>query len=158
MVIPLETQLDMTGRVVVAALLSMLVGIERERSGHAAGLRTHMLVGTGAALFTALSVLAFPEGDPARIAAQVVSGIGFIGAGTILRRRDGGKMHGLTTAASIWVTAAIGMACGSGAFVLAAITALLVVFTLSVMAWAGKRLTQQPAKVSKSTVTREKET
>ncbi|MFN3704585.1 MAG: MgtC/SapB family protein [Thermoflexales bacterium] len=133
----------MTGRVVVAALLSMLVGIERERSGHAAGLRTHMLVGTGASLFTALSVLAFPEGDPARIAAQVVSGIGFIGAGTILQQRESGKMHGLTTAASIWVTAAVGMACGSGAFVLATSATLLVVFTLSVMAWVGKRLARQ---------------
>ncbi len=149
MVISLDTQLDMALRVLTAALLSMLVGIERERSGHAAGLRTHMLVGTGAALFTTLSVLAFPGSDPARIAAQIVSGIGFIGAGAILQQREG-KMHGLTTAASIWVTAAIGMTCGSGAFVLAASVALLVVFTLSAMAWVGKRIARRKSHESAS--------
>src|SRR5690606_8844195 len=93
-----------------AALLAGLVGIEREISGRPAGIRTHMLVGIGAALFS-MTGEAF-AGDQGRVAAQVVTGVGFLGAGTIMRM--GGEVKGLTTAASVWATAAIGMAVAVG--------------------------------------------
>ncbi|MGO4593344.1 MgtC/SapB family protein [Leifsonia sp. 2TAF2] len=100
-----------------AFVLSAVIGIERERRLKSAGLRTHILVGLGSALFTLVSAYGFaPLGlettDPSRIAAQVVTGIGFVGAGVIFVNR--GNVVGLTTAASIWVTAAVGMACGAG--------------------------------------------
>lgn len=95
-----------------AALLTGLIGLEREKHGYSAGLRTHMLVGLGSCLFTIISAYAFPNSDQARIAAQVVTGIGFIGAGTIIQ--NGLNIKGLTTAATLWFVAAIGMCCGSG--------------------------------------------
>jgi putative Mg2+ transporter-C (MgtC) family protein len=99
----------------------MILGLDRESRNQPAGLRTHMLVGFGACLFTSLSVRAFPGSEEARVAAQVVTGIGFIGAGTILQLRQGDDtaVRHLTTAASIWSTAAIGMAVGAGAWFLA---------------------------------------
>lgn len=121
----------------LSALLGALVGAEREWTGKAAGLRTHMLIAVGAALLTDISVHIGPHfnpggasGDPARIAAQVVSGIGFIGAGTILQAR--GAVHGLTTAAGLWVAAAIGMAVGATFYVEAILgtVALLVILAL----------------------------
>ena len=100
----------------LAFVLSSLIGLERELRQKAAGLRTHTLVGVGAALFTLAGRFGFPGSaygdDPARIAAQVVTGIGFIGAGVIFLRRDG--VRGLTTAATIWLTAAVGLAAGAG--------------------------------------------
>jgi putative Mg2+ transporter-C (MgtC) family protein len=101
----------------LAFVLSAVIGIERERQFKSAGLRTHILVGLGAALFTLVSAYGFvPLGlgpvDPSRIAAQVVTGIGFVGAGVIFVNR--GNVVGLTTAASIWVTAAVGISCGAG--------------------------------------------
>lgn len=106
----------------LAFALSAAIGIERERRLKSAGLRTHILVGLGSALFTLVSAYGFaplglPTTDPSRIAAQIVTGIGFLGAGVIFVNR--GNVVGLTTAASIWVTAAIGMACGAGLPVLA---------------------------------------
>jgi len=106
----------------LAFVLSAVIGIERERRLKSAGLRTHILVGLGSALFTLVSAYGFtslglPATDPSRIAAQVVTGIGFVGAGVIFVNR--GNVVGLTTAASIWVTAAVGMACGAGLPVLA---------------------------------------
>lgn len=100
-----------------AFVLSAIIGVERERRFKSAGLRTHILVGLGSALFTLVSAYGFtalglPVTDPSRIAAQVVTGIGFVGAGVIFVNR--GNVTGLTTAASIWVTAAVGMACGAG--------------------------------------------
>lgn len=130
----LELQIDLSIRVAVAAVLSSLIGFERERQGHSAGLRTHMLVGLGAALFTALSMFAFGEGDPGRVAAQIVTGIGFLGAGTIIQRRDQRYPHGLTTAAGIWTVSAIGMASGTGAYVLAIFSTFLILFVLAVLA------------------------
>lgn len=130
----LEQQLDLCIRVTVAAALSSLVGLEREWQGHAAGLRTHMLVGLGAALFTALSLYAFGEGDPGRVAAQIVTGIGFLGAGAIIQRRDRRSPHGLTTAAGVWAVSAIGMTCGVGAYVLGVYSTLLILFVLAVLA------------------------
>jgi putative Mg2+ transporter-C (MgtC) family protein len=104
-------------RLLAAGGLGALVGLEREITDHKAGMRTHLLVSLGSCLFTLVSAYAFvPNGhavsDPTRIAAQVVTGIGFLGAGAILR--DGLTVRGLTTAASLWVVAAIGMACGAG--------------------------------------------
>ncbi|WP_374010105.1 MgtC/SapB family protein [Leifsonia sp. LS-T14] len=106
----------------LAFALSAAIGIERERRLKSAGLRTHILVGLGSTMFTLVSAYGFaplglPATDPSRIAAQVVTGIGFLGAGVIFVNR--GNVVGLTTAASIWVTAAIGMACGAGLPVLA---------------------------------------
>ncbi|NUU07352.1 MgtC/SapB family protein [Leifsonia sp. C5G2] len=107
----------------LAFVLSAVIGVERERRLKSAGLRTHILVGLGSALFTLVSAFGFTAfghaaADPSRIAAQVVTGIGFVGAGVIFVHR--GSVVGLTTAASIWVTAAVGMACGAGLPVLAA--------------------------------------
>jgi putative Mg2+ transporter-C (MgtC) family protein len=126
-------------RMTAAALLGCLVGLERHRADKAAGMRTHMLVGLGSALFMIVSAYGFdrvlrPEHvvlDPSRIAAQVVSGIGFLGAGTILRRNT--EIHGLTTAASVWAVSAVGLAAGGGLY-LAAIgaTALILVILTAI--------------------------
>ena len=129
----LETQFVVIGELFLAALLSALIGLDRERRDHSAGLRTHMLVGIGACLFTLLSAYAFPGSDPARVASQIVVGIGFLGAGTILKREDKGEVHALTTAASIWVTAAVGMAAGVGAWFLAICATLVVWFVLAIL-------------------------
>lgn len=118
----LELQLEISVRLLLAVLLSMVVGLDRDRQDQPAGLRTHMLVGFGACLFTILSIEAFPGADSSRVAAQIVTGIGFLGAGTILQVRhqhEQGDVKHLTTAASIWATAAIGMAAGTGAWFLA---------------------------------------
>ncbi len=108
---------------ILAAILSLLLGIERELSHKPAGIRTHMLVGIGAALFTYLSLHAFPGGDPSRVAAYILAGIGFIGAGTIIQNR--GNVQGITTAASLWLTSAVGMACGAEEYALAIVAAIL---------------------------------
>ena len=123
-------------RVLYAALLGAIIGFEREVHDKPAGLRTHMLVATGAALFTIMSYLAFPGADPARIAANVVVGIGFIGAGTILQMRNG--VQGITTAASIWLAAAVGLTAGAGYYVLSGLTAILGFLILLSRNWAHK--------------------
>ncbi|MFW5748692.1 MAG: MgtC/SapB family protein [Chloroflexota bacterium] len=110
--------------ILFAAILSSILGLERERRNNSAGLRTHMLVGVGSCLFTVLSYKAFPEGDPTRLASNIITGIGFLGAGVIFKAGD--KIHDLTTAASIWATAALGMTVGTGAWFLAlGVTAVL---------------------------------
>jgi putative Mg2+ transporter-C (MgtC) family protein len=124
---------------VVAAVLGRLVGLERERLEWAAGMRTHALVSLGSALFMVVSILGFSDIlderhvilDPSRVAAQVASGIGFIGAGTIILRKE--VVKGLTTAASIWAVAAVGLAVGGGMF-LAAGAATLLALALLVLA------------------------
>ena len=126
-------------RLVVAAVLGGLVGLERERLEWAAGMRTHALVSLGSALFMVVSIFGFSDIlaeqhvilDPSRVAAQVASGIGFIGAGTIILRRE--VVKGLTTAASIWAVAAVGLAVGGGMF-LAAGAATLLALALLVLA------------------------
>jgi putative Mg2+ transporter-C (MgtC) family protein len=129
-VFDLPLQLDLSVRLIVAAALGLAVGFEREIHGHPAGLRTHMLVASGSALFTVLSAYGFRDVagvvpgasapiDPTRIAAQIVSGIGFLGAGAILK--DGIVIRGLTTAASLWATSAVGMAAGAGEYVIAGV-------------------------------------
>ncbi len=120
--------LDMICRVVLAAVLGAGIGYQRERAGKSAGLRTYTLVSMGAALFTVASLYGFgPGSDPSRVAAGVVAGIGFLGAGAIVRglRGDGG-VAGLTTAASIWAVAAVGLAAGAGMYVLSAVAALII--------------------------------
>ena len=111
-------------RVLAAAALGGIIGWERERKGRAAGLKTHILVSVGSALFVLAPILAgIDGGDNTRVMQGIVSGIGFLGAGAILR--DGMRVEGLTTAAGIWMTAAIGMAVGMGQEMLALLTTLL---------------------------------
>lgn len=120
-------------RLVVALLLGIAIGVEREISGHTAGIRTHALVTVGAALFVSMSYLLSLDAptstfDPTRIASQVVVGIGFIGAGVIIFRND--MLHGLTTAAGLWVAAGVGVAAGFGYIFTATFSAMLVILTL----------------------------
>ena len=120
-------------RLTLAALLGGLLGIEREQKGKAAGVRTHMLVAMGAALFVLLSQQAgMPPSDLSRVIQGVIAGIGFLGAGTILKGDDEDKVKGLTTAAGIWLTAAIGVAAGMGHESTAVLSTLLTlaIFTL----------------------------
>jgi putative Mg2+ transporter-C (MgtC) family protein len=145
-------QIHITFRLVLSVLLGGLIGFERERSSHAAGLRTHILVCLGSTLVMLLSMYGFADFakldnvrlDPARLAAQVISGIGFLGAGTILY--TGKSITGLTTAASLWVVAAIGLANGAGFYYasgLACVLALLSLWVLNVVEkkyFDGKKL------------------
>ena len=128
----LGTQLDLTVRLVVAMVLGAVIGLERELQRMPAGFRTHALVSLGAAIFTIVSAHAFagPGTDPTRIAAQVVSGIGFLGGGAILHY--GGTVRGLTTAASLWAVAGVGMAAGAGLWVVAVVSSVLVIVALEV--------------------------
>lgn len=122
----LELDYTITIRLLFSLLLGFALGFEREITGKFAGLRTHILVCVGATVFTLLSIYGFKfvtaEGtiginDPARVAAQIITGIGFIGAGTVMRQ--GTNIYGITTAATLWMSAAVGMACGCGLFFLA---------------------------------------
>jgi len=122
--------LDLLLQLALASLLGGAIGMERELSGKPAGLRTNILICVGATLFTVLSLkLSAGQGDPGRIAAQILTGVGFIGAGTILHAR--GAVTGLTSAATIWVVSAIGMAVGAGAYIEATGTTLLVMIVLA---------------------------
>ncbi len=130
------TNFVITVRLVVALVLGGLSGIERESMGRPAGFRTHRLVIVGSALMMIVSAYAFAEFmpggyEPGRIAAQVVSGIGFLGAGTIMR--EGANVRGLTTAASLWTVAGIGLTVGSGFYFAAILATVLVVLTLVVL-------------------------
>jgi putative Mg2+ transporter-C (MgtC) family protein len=122
-------------RLVLASALGGLVGLERELRGKPAGLRTNMFICAGSALFTVLSeLMAFRVGgDPTRIASSLVPGIGFIGAGTIIRAQ--GSVHGLTTAATIFVLASVGMAVGSGFYWTGIFAAVMMVLALSLLGW-----------------------
>ena len=125
---PIELELGL--RLLLATALGAVIGFQRERAGKPAGLRTVVLVCVGAALFTVASIYGFgTAADPSRIAAGIVIGIGFLGAGTILRR-EGSTVEGLTTAATIWVTAAIGLAAGAGLYIVAVVTATIVLIVL----------------------------
>lgn len=137
----LQELLPPLGRILLSALLGGLLGFERDIHGRGAGLRTHLLVSMGACVFMILSTHVESFGvavaatgfsrvtDPARIAAQVVTGIGFLGAGVIIK--EGLSIRGLTTAACLWVAAAIGMASGAGFFVIAVITTAIALFSLT---------------------------
>jgi putative Mg2+ transporter-C (MgtC) family protein len=135
--IDLALQADLSIRMLIAAALGAAIGLEREIHEHPAGMRTHLLVSLGSAIFTELSIYAFnggpaPNGslptDTSRVAAQIVSGIGFLGAGAILK--FGTSIRGLTTAASLWTAAGIGMAAGAGEWLIAAVGTFIVVFSL----------------------------
>lgn len=124
-----QNEMWMLVQLIVAVVLGSIIGYEREQAAKPAGVRTHGMVCLGAALFTVISLYGFGEtGDPARVAAQIVTGVGFLGAGLILHQR--GSIQGLTTAASLWVTAAIGVAVGVGMMIMALVTTLLVYLLL----------------------------
>lgn len=125
--------LEITLRLLVALLLGGIIGIEREFRSKDAGFRTHFLVALGSALFCIVSQYGFGTDlkDSSRVAAQVVSGIGFLGAGTIIFQRN--SVRGLTTAAGLWVTAAIGLACGTGMYDAAAIATGMILLGLEVL-------------------------
>jgi putative Mg2+ transporter-C (MgtC) family protein len=138
---------DLVIRLLVASVLGAVVGVERELHGHPAGMRTHLLVSLGSGLFTMVSIYSFvgvldpsiqAPVDPSRVAAQVVSGIGFLGAGAILK--DGFTIRGLTTAASLWATAAIGMAAGAGEALLAVAGTAIVIVSLWPLNAVAERL------------------
>ena len=135
----LSHELVLALRLLLSAVLGALIGIEREFHDHPAGMRTHLLVSVGSASFTVLSIEAFqaPGADPGRIAAQIVSGIGFLGAGAILK--EGATIRGLTTAASLWTVAAVGMAAGAGSWAVAATITAIVVFSLWPLRLAADR-------------------
>ena len=130
-------QADLAVRMLIAAALGAAIGLEREIHDHPAGMRTHLLVSLGSAIFTELSIFAFSGGpapngslptDTSRVAAQIVSGIGFLGAGAILKY--GTSIRGLTTAASLWTAAAIGMAAGAGEWLIAGVGTFIVLVSL----------------------------
>lgn len=125
--------LDMTLRLLLAVALGAAIGYQRERMHKAAGLRTHILISLGAALFTMVSIFGFSGMvDPSRVAAGVVAGVGFIGAGVIFRGMSGSGVAGLTTAASIWATAAVGLAAGAGMYLISVIAALITLGVLMI--------------------------
>lgn len=124
--------IDLILRLLLAAGLGGAIGLEREIRQKPAGLRTNMLIAVGSALFTTISIqLAHTSGTPDRIAAQIVTGIGFLGAGAILR--SGRSVHGMTTAATIWMNAAVGMAAGAGEFLMATVATLITLIVLAVL-------------------------
>jgi putative Mg2+ transporter-C (MgtC) family protein len=134
-------------KLALATACGAAIGIERELHDKPAGLRTNMLICVGSALITMVSLhvaLSYAErqvniADPGRIAAQIVSGIGFLGAGTIIQAR--GSVHGLTTAATIWVMAGVGLAIGSGAYAPAIATTVILLGTLAVLGWLEAHIT-----------------
>ena len=156
----LATQLQLALRLTLALSLGAIVGLERELQRQEAGFRTHAVVSLGAGIFTVVSGYAFAGigSDPTRIAAQIVSGIGFIGAGTIIQSRGGIK--GLTTAASLWAVAGIGMACGAGLYGVAVSGTVLMLVVLwlfdRIEHWARLRIGEPDAKANEAE-TRSKE-
>lgn len=131
----LVSELWLVGRVVVATLLGAIIGYERERTGKAAGLRTHMLVALSCAVFVVAAIdSGMSLNDVSRVIQGVAAGIGFIGAGTILKRSEEGEVQGLTTAAGIWLTAAVGIACGLGRLALAGLCAAFAWLILAALA------------------------
>lgn len=140
----LSFQGDISIRLLAAALFGAAIGLEREFHGHQAGMRTHMLVSLGSAIFTVLSIYGFPKvdgtgvTDPSRISAQIVTGIGFLGAGAIIK--FGTNVRGLTTAASLWVVASIGLAAGTGAYFLAVVGTAIAILSLWPLHWLVGKL------------------
>jgi putative Mg2+ transporter-C (MgtC) family protein len=118
-------------RILLAAVLGGAIGFQRERAGKPAGLRTHMLICIGATVFTLVSAYGFSgQADPSRVAAGIVTGIGFIGAGSIILRSSEGLVTGLTTAATIWIAAGIGVAVGAGLYIVALVSSVITLVVL----------------------------
>ena len=143
MTFDVAAEFDLVVRLLLAAVLGAVIGVEREIHDHPAGIRTHLLVALGSGLFTVLSIVGFPSAagaptDPSRVAAQIVTGIGFLGAGAILKY--GPTVRGLTTAASLWAAAGIGMAAGASRPVLAVAATVIVVVSLWPLRIVGERL------------------
>ncbi len=130
--------IEIIKRLLLSAIIGGLIGTEREVNNRPAGLRTHILVTLGSTLVMLISIDGFQSADPSRLAAQVVSGIGFLGAGTIMR--TGNNISGLTTAASLWVCAGIGLAIGSGYYLGAVVTTVIVLTTLMSLGIFEKRI------------------
>jgi putative Mg2+ transporter-C (MgtC) family protein len=124
----MHAEIVMVLRLLLAAALGAIIGYQRERAGKPAGLRTHTLICVGAALFTIASIYGFGAADPARVAAGIVAGIGFLGAGAIIRTRE--HIVGLTTAASIWAVAAVGLTAGAGLYLISAVTTAVIMIIL----------------------------
>ncbi len=142
-------------RIFVAGLLGGAIGFEREFRAKEAGVRTHFIVALGSALFMIISQFAFTgQFDHARVAAQVVSGIGFIGAGVIIFQKN--VIRGITTAAGLWVAAAIGLACGAGIYTLSVAAMLLTIFCLEAMHFITNKYSERILTVSLSPVTSER--
>jgi putative Mg2+ transporter-C (MgtC) family protein len=141
----------MIARLLLAAILGGIIGLERELKRRPAGLRTNMFICFGSAMFTVLSIELGKPNDTTRIAAQIIAGIGFIGAGSILR--DKGGVTGLTTAATIFVVASIGMACGGGLYMLAVFATVLIFLALRVLGWTERRFNLKPLLMDYSIVT-----
>ena len=126
----MSIELEMVLRILMAVALGAVIGYQRERAGKSAGLRTVVLVCVGAALFTMASIYGFGAvADPSRVAAGIVIGIGFLGAGAIMRRGEG-HIEGLTTAATIWVMASVGLAAGAGMYLISAVTTAIILIVL----------------------------
>ncbi|HSO93671.1 MAG TPA: MgtC/SapB family protein [Candidatus Dormibacteraeota bacterium] len=142
--------LDLMIRLLAALILGGAIGIERERQERAAGLRTVTMVALGSCLFTLLSAYGFEKTDPSRVAAQIVTGIGFLGAGTIFLRKD--LVRGLTTAATIWATAAIGMAAALAQYFEAIFTTLLILAVLMVLKPIERRVFKRPEEATLSLI------
>ena len=145
----LATEIELVLRLLVAAVLGAVIGVERELHDHPAGIRTHLLVALGSALFTVLSIVGFPSPvgvatDPSRVAAQIVTGIGFLGAGAILKY--GPTVRGLTTAASLWAAAGIGMAAGTGRPLLAVAATVIVIVSLWPLRVVSERVERAAAR------------
>lgn len=147
------------GQIVLAGLLGGMIGVERLWGYHPAGLRTNMLIAIASCLFTILSIGGFPlrgsAQDTARIAAQIVTGVGFLGAGAVLQTRR--SVHGLTTAATIWLVAAIGMAVGAGAYFISIFTTLVALVALAMLSPISTRLEQRARDRRKQDRTGQKE-
>ena len=140
-------------RIVIAGLLGGIIGAEREFRAKIAGTRTHLLVAVGAALMMIVSRYGFDgQGDPGRVAAQIVSGIGFIGAGAIMVNKH--AVHGLTTAAGIWVAAGIGMAVASGMYAIGIATTVISLVGLEVFGWFFRKHKQEIAAAQESEETK----
>jgi putative Mg2+ transporter-C (MgtC) family protein len=156
-------QYELILRVIIGGVLGGVIGFEREKRAKEAGFRTHFLVALGSALITVISAYGFDKVadqipiaryDPARLAAQIVSGIGFIGAGLIIFQKN--VIHGLTTAAGLWVTAALGIACGVGHYGLAAVTTVMVLIALELALWVDQKLNKRQLSITMTSADKEK--
>ena len=139
------TEVEILARLVLSAVIGGMIGFEREVKSRPAGLKTHILVSLGSTLIMLLSLYGFESGDPSRMAAQVVTGIGFLGAGTIMKTGD--SIQGLTTAATIWISSAIGLAVGNGYYLGSLVTSFIVLITLVGLSRIDNKIVQKNSTV-----------